>query len=71
MIGAYVSAAVRCAPPGNKPTPVERDTCRPYLERELALLHHLRVIVVLGQFAYDVAARLFGVRPKPRFARAA
>jgi uracil-DNA glycosylase family 4 len=65
--GAYVSAAVRCAPPANKPTPVERDTCVPYLQRELALLPRLSVIVVLGQFAYDVAIRLFGVRPKPRF----
>ena len=65
--GAYVSAAVRCAPPGNKPTTVERDTCIPYLERELALLGKLKVIVVLGQFAYDVAVRQFGIRPKPKF----
>jgi uracil-DNA glycosylase family 4 len=65
--GAYVSAAVRCAPPGNKPTPVERDTCLPYLQRELTLLGRLRVIVVLGQFAYDVMCRELGVRPKPRF----
>jgi uracil-DNA glycosylase family 4 len=50
---AYVSAAVRCAPPANKPTPVERDTCRPYLVREIALLARTRVIVVLGAFAYD------------------
>jgi len=58
---------VRCAPPDNKPTPAERDTCLPYLERELALLTGVRVVVVLGQFAYDVAARQLGVRPKPRF----
>jgi uracil-DNA glycosylase family 4 len=69
--GAYVSAAVRCAPPGNKPTPVERDTCVPYLQRELALLPRLQVVVVLGQFAYDVACRLFGVRPKPKFGHGA
>jgi uracil-DNA glycosylase family 4 len=50
---AYIAAAVRCAPPGNKPTPEERDTCRPYLIRELALLRDVRVIVVLGSFAYD------------------
>jgi uracil-DNA glycosylase family 4 len=64
---AYVAAAVRCAPPDNKPTVEERDTCLPYLERELALLTEVRVIVVLGQFAYDVMARQLGVRPKPKF----
>ena len=49
----YVVAAVRCAPPANKPTPSERDTCRPFLVRELSLLTSVRVIVVLGAFAYD------------------
>ena len=67
LIGAYVAAAVRCAPPANKPTIDERDRCLPYLERELALLTELKVIVVLGQFAYDVMARMFALRPKPRF----
>jgi uracil-DNA glycosylase len=65
--GAYVAAAVRCAPPANKPTPAERDRCLPFLEREIALLSGVRVFVVLGQFAYDVLARLLGVRPRPRF----
>ena len=65
--GAYVTAAVRCAPPANKPTPTERDNCVPFLARELALLTELRVVVVLGQFAYDVVAPLLGVRPRPRF----
>jgi uracil-DNA glycosylase family 4 len=65
--GAWISAAVRCAPPANKPTPEERDRCRPYLERELALLRRVRVVVALGQFAYDVVAPLLGVRPRPRF----
>ena len=69
--GAYVAAAVRCAPPGNKPTPVERDTCLPYLRRELALLPRVKVIVVLGQFAYDVMCRELGVRPKPKFGHGA
>jgi uracil-DNA glycosylase family 4 len=64
---AYVSAAVRCAPPANAPTVEERDRCLPYLERELALLDQARVVVVLGQFAYDVMARTLGVRPRPRF----
>ncbi len=50
---AYVAAAVRCAPPANKPTPAERDTCRPFLVRELTLLTEGRVIVALGAFAYD------------------
>jgi uracil-DNA glycosylase family 4 len=65
--GAYISAAVRCAPPANKPTPDERDRCLPYLARELALLAEVRVFVVLGQFGYDALARLVELRPKPRF----
>jgi len=64
---AYVLAAVRCAPPQNKPTPAERDTCRPFLQRELALLGELRVVVALGAFAYQVVAEEFGLRPRPRF----
>lgn len=52
---AYVVAAVRCAPPANRPTPSERDQCRPFLVRELALLRSARVIVALGGFAYDAA----------------
>ena len=51
----YISAAVRCAPPANKPTPAERDQCRPYLVRELELLARLRVVVVLGAFGYEAA----------------
>jgi uracil-DNA glycosylase family 4 len=67
LTGAYITAAVRCAPPANKPTPAERDNCRPYLERELALLTKARVFVALGQFGYDVIAGLVGPRPRPRF----
>ena len=67
LTGAYVSAAVRCAPPDNKPTVVERDTCVPYLVREMARLDDVQVIVVLGQFAYNVVARLVGLRPRPKF----
>ena len=73
----FVSAAVRCAPPGNRPTPQERDCCRPYLEDEIDLLastgEGLRVIVSLGQFAYDQVLRIYRQRgfpvpsPKPRF----
>ena len=67
LAGCYVSAAVRCAPPANKPTVDERDRCVPYLRREIDLLDGLQVIVVLGQFAYDAVARLLAVRPRPRF----
>jgi uracil-DNA glycosylase family 4 len=67
LTDAYVAAIVRCAPPANKPTIDERDTCIPYFERELRLLANLRVVVVLGQFAYDNVARILGVRPRPRF----
>jgi uracil-DNA glycosylase family 4 len=67
LTGCYVTAAVRCAPPANKPTVEERDRCVPYLQREIELLESLRVIVVLGQFAYDAVARLLGVAHRPRF----
>src|SRR5690242_88540 len=63
---AYVIAAVRCAPPANKPTPQERDRCEPWLEREVALLERLRVVVCLGGFAWDSALRLRGAIPRPR-----
>ena len=67
LAGAYVSAAVRCAPPENKPLPGERAACQPFAARELALLTGLRVIVPLGAFAYESACRLTGVRPRPKF----
>lgn len=50
---AWISAAVRCAPPDNKPTPGEIENCRPYLEREFALLHRTEVVVALGKIAFD------------------
>lgn len=68
LTDCYISAAVRCAPPANKPTVEERDRCVPYLVRELTLLGEVQVIVVLGQFAYDTVARLVPApRPRPRF----
>jgi uracil-DNA glycosylase family 4 len=67
LTDAYVLAAVRCAPPANKPTPAERDACEPFLRRELALLSEARVVVALGQFAYQSAAAELQVRPRPRF----
>ena len=69
--GAYVTAVVRCAPPGNKPTPEERDNCNPYLRRELALLKDLRVVVPLGHFAYDALALGLGLRGRPAFGHGA
>jgi uracil-DNA glycosylase family 4 len=68
---AYITAPVRCAPPANKPTPAERDTCRPFLQRELELLTEARVLVPLGQFAYQVLTADLGIRPRPRFAHGA
>ncbi len=71
--GAYITAVVRCAPPANRPTPGERDSCLPYLTRELALLESCRTIVALGAFGWDGtlrALRELGAntpRPKPRF----
>jgi uracil-DNA glycosylase len=67
---AYVTAAVRCAPPDNKPTTEERNQCVPYLRRELTALTRVTVVVALGGFAYDVIARLVagagGSVPVPR-----
>ena len=63
----WVCSAVRCAPPTNRPLPDERDRCTPYLVRELAALTHLGVVVVLGQFAYDVVSRVLGLTGRPRF----
>ena len=55
--GAWVASAVRCAPPANKPEPIERANCLPFLHREVRLLTEVRVILLLGQFAYDVVRR--------------
>jgi len=73
LIDAWMLAAVRCAPPANKPTPAERDTCLPWAQRELALLPNVRVVVCLGAFAWDAALRLRGdvPRPRPRFGHGA
>ena len=63
----FITAAVRCAPPANKPLPSERDNCAEWLERELALLERARVVVCLGAFAWGIAAP----RPLPRFGHGA
>jgi uracil-DNA glycosylase family 4 len=70
---AWIAAAVRCAPPANRPTPQERDTCLPWSVRELELLPAIRLVVCLGGFAWDAALRLRAAaglanpRPRPRF----
>jgi uracil-DNA glycosylase family 4 len=70
--GAWIAAAVRCAPPANRPLPEERDNCLPYAAEELRLLDRVRVLVCLGGFAWDAATRLLELpRPRPRFAHGA
>jgi uracil-DNA glycosylase family 4 len=76
LSGAYVAAAVRCAPPANRPLPEERDHCLPYLVREMDLLVRARTLVCLGAFAWDAALRALAARdhrvaPRPRFAHLA
>jgi uracil-DNA glycosylase family 4 len=74
---AYIAAAVRCVPPANKPTPLERDTCAPYLARELAALSGVRVLVPLGAFGWEAAFRAIAdatgvdARPRPKFGHGA
>ena len=73
----WITAAVRCAPPANRPTPAERDRCLGWAEHELGLLERVRVIVCLGAFAWDAALRLRGrlgdpaPRPRPAFGHGA
>ena len=75
--GAWVTAVNRCAPPGNKPTPQERETCLPFLVRELEALGSVRAIVALGAYAWDGALRSMAAaghpvpRPRPRFGHGA
>jgi uracil-DNA glycosylase family 4 len=70
--GCWVTAAVRCAPPGNRPLPSERDACSSFLERELTLLRRVRVMLCLGGFAWSAALRVLdSPRPAPRFAHGA
>ena len=76
LTDAYIAAAVRCAPPANRPTTGERDACAPFLERELALLAQGRVIVPLGKFGWDAALRAtrglgYDARPRPAFGHGA
>jgi len=74
---AYVAAAVRCAPPDNKPVPSERDNCAPFLARELVILERMRVLLPLGAYAWEAAFRAIAaatgddLRPRPRFGHGA
>ena len=69
----FITSVVKCAPPANRPTTEERDTCLPYLEAELKALDRVRVVVALGMFGWDgflKASRANGAeipRPKPKF----
>ncbi len=65
--GAWITAPVKCAPPQNQPSADERQACRPFLQRELAALDRVRVIVVLGGIGYAAIARELGIRPRPKF----
>jgi uracil-DNA glycosylase family 4 len=72
LTGAYIAAAVRCAPPDNKPTPEEIARCLPHLDAELAALPGIRVVVALGKIGFDAYLRLLGrrgvlVKPRPPF----
>jgi uracil-DNA glycosylase len=69
----WITAAVRCAPPANKPLPSERDNCAAWLRAELALLEHVGVIVCLGAFAWEAGLRQLApeLRPRPRFGHGA
>jgi uracil-DNA glycosylase family 4 len=76
LTDCYITACVRCAPPANKPTPEERDSCRAFLEEELGYLDQVRVIVCLGGFAWEGAQRALRelghvAAKKPRFGHAA
>jgi uracil-DNA glycosylase family 4 len=68
LFDVWITAPVRCVPPGNKPTTVERDTCRPFLERELALLEQARVFVALGAFGYQAIGAVLELDHPPAFA---
>ena len=72
LFDTYIAAAVRCAPPANKPTIEERDACAPWLALELGLLARVRLIVALGSYAWHAGLRVLAghghvARPKPRF----
>jgi uracil-DNA glycosylase len=75
LTDAFIAAAVRCAPPGNKPTPEEIANCLPHLDAEIAALPRVRIVVALGKIAFDAYLQLLRtrgivMRPRPQFAHA-
>jgi uracil-DNA glycosylase len=77
LVDAYITAALHCAPPGNRPLPAELERCAGYLVAELALLQHVRVVIALGRIGFDAYLRGLAAlglrlpRPRPRFAHGA
>ena len=77
LVDCYITAAARCAPPGNKPSRVELERCRPYLAAEVRLLSHVGVVLVLGRIAHDAWLKAAGwwealePRGRPTFAHGA
>ena len=78
LLGAFITASARCAPPDNRPTPGELARCAPFLDRELELLDRVRVVIALGRIAWDTvlrrAARVDAAaisRPRPKFGHGA
>ena len=68
LTGCWVTAAARCAPPGNRPTPAELAACRPYLATELRLLREVRVVVTLGRIAHEACLAASGAAVRVPFA---
>lgn len=66
LTNALITSPVKCAPPANKPTTVERDTCQPFLDRELEIVEP-KVFIALGGFAYQALAKYLGIKPRPKF----
>ena len=64
LYNAYITAAVRCAPPQNKPTSEEMEQCFGFLEKEKIILKNLKVVLCLGRIAYDAACKLYKVKPE-------
>ena len=71
LTDVWVTSPVKCAPPQNKPTATEQNTCRPFLTRELAALPNLRVVVSLGGIGTSAVAKHFDMSPRPKFGHGA
>ena len=67
LTNVWITAPVKCAPPDNRPTPLERDRCGDFFQKELRFLTSARVYLALGGFGFEAVTRFFGLRPKPQF----